>query len=85
MHQMQPDLVSEKRLKRGGFTGILIGLLAILACELPMILAVVGLGGLSSAAVLLRPHPIVEMVALALLAMGVLMLLLFLYRRTLQR
>jgi Ca2+/Na+ antiporter len=82
---MQPDLVSEKRLKRGGFTGILIGLLAILACELPMILAVVGLGGLSSAAVLLRPHPIVEMVALALLAMGVLMLLLFLYRRTLQR
>ncbi len=82
---MPPDLVSGKLLKRGGITGIAIGVMAILACELPIILAVVGLGGFSSAAMLLRPHPMVERAALALLVMGVVLLFLFLYRRTRHR
>jgi len=41
---------STKGVNRIGATGIVIGTLTVLACELPIVLALVGLGGLSTAA-----------------------------------
>lgn len=52
-------------LSRAGIGGILFGTLAMVACELPVILAAVGLGGLGAAAAVVRPSPFVEKVAVA--------------------
>ena len=62
--------VEDKGLRRTGFVGISLGVMAILACELPVILALVGLGGLSSAALTFRPPVLVEIVAILLAVMG---------------
>lgn len=57
---------SIKRVKRLGTTGIAIGALSVLACELPIVLALVGLGGLSSAASAFSLPPIIEMIGITL-------------------
>ena len=69
-----PEHASDKTLKRGGLSGIVIGVLALVACELPIILAFAGLGGLSAGATALRPPPFVELIASALFVIGVFVL-----------
>ncbi len=66
---------SSKKIRRAGVTGVLIGVLSIVACELPIILALVGLGGFSAASRWLSPPPIVEMIGVAIGLVGILMLL----------
>ncbi len=66
-------------------TGITIGILALVACELPIILAVVGLGGLSAGAMAFRPPEIVELIAIILFVIGAGLLLFLLVKRTLKR
>ncbi len=63
--------VEVKGLRRTGFVGIALGVTTILACELPVILALIGLGGLSSAAMAFRPPILVEIVAILLAVVGV--------------
>ena len=62
--------VEDKGLRRTGIVGIALGVMAILACELPVILALIGLGGLSSAALTFRPPVLVEIAAILLAVMG---------------
>ena len=67
------------KLRRLGKTGAVIGLISVLACELPIIIAVLGF---SSLAPLLVLPPLVETIGLALGGLGVLLLLsLFIQRR----
>jgi hypothetical protein len=66
--------LTAKRLGRAGFTGITIGTLSLLACELPFLLALVGLGGLSVAVSPVKPHPLVEWVGIAMAGIGVVLL-----------
>ena len=65
---------STKRMKRFGTTGIAIGVLSVLACELPIVLAVVGLGGLSSAASVFSLPPMIEMIGITLGLLGFLLI-----------
>lgn len=70
-----------KRMKRLGTTGIAIGGLSILACELPIVLALVGLGGLSSTASIFSLPPMVEMIGITLGLLGLLLVVgLLVYR-----
>ena len=64
-----------------GIGGMAIGALAILVCELPIILAVLGLGGLSAGAMALRPPPIIEIVAIIIAIVGAVLLLFVFVRR----
>lgn len=73
-------MVREK-LKKTGLSGIGLGALAFLACELPIILAVSGLGGLSAGAMALRPPPFVEYIAIGLALIGGLFLTIHLVRK----
>ena len=62
------------RLRQLSFSGILLGGLAFIACELPIILALVGLSGLGAGAMFLKPPFIVEIFAMLMLAAGIVML-----------
>lgn len=64
-----------KGVRRTGVAGIAFGLMALLACELPFILALVGLGGLSAAAAAFRPPAVVEVVGIVIGGIGALMLI----------
>ena len=55
-------------------SGIALGALALLACELPIILVAIGLGGLGTSAMALRPLPLVENIAIGLALIGSLFL-----------
>ncbi|MEE9315116.1 MAG: hypothetical protein V3V02_10750 [Rhizobiaceae bacterium] len=85
MTKTQPKTLPDKKLKRSGMTGIAIGVLALLVCELPIILAVIGFGGLSAGALAFRPPPIVELIAVILFILGVLVLLTPMVRRKLKQ
>lgn len=78
--QTPPEAPEGKQLKRAGTVGIAIGALAILVCELPIILAVLGLGGLSAGAMALH-RPIIEIVAINIAIVGAVLLLFVLVRR----
>lgn len=56
--------------KKGGITGIVVGLLALLACELPILLALVGIGGLGATAATFSPTPLMEGISILLLLIG---------------
>ena len=81
--QTPPKAPEGKQLKRAGTVGIAIGALAILVCELPIILAVLGLGELSAGVMALRPPPIIEIeiVAIIIAIVGAVLLLFVLVRR----
>ncbi len=72
--QTPPMAPEGEQLKRTGTVGIAIGALAILVCELPIILAVLGLDGLSASAMALR-RPIIEIVAIIIAIVGAVLLL----------
>jgi len=76
---------STKRVKRLGMTGIAIGVLSILACELPIVLALVGLGGLSSAASIFSLPPMVEMMGITLGLLGLLFVACLLFYRVVSK
>ena len=75
---------SDRKLKRGGVAGIAIGILALLACELPIILAFVGLGGLSAGVMAFRPPEIVEIAAMVIFVIGA-SLLVYVFAKRLKR
>ena len=81
VHQTQLGSSSDKKLKRSGIAGIVIGALALLACELPVILALFGLSGLSAVAMGWRPSPMMEMLAIIIVAAGFLLLVFVFIRR----
>ncbi|QJB69038.1 hypothetical protein [Parasphingorhabdus halotolerans] len=66
--------MNEKKLKRTGLSSLALGAMALLACELPVILAVIGFGGLSAGAKVLRPSQSIEILAIALVFIGSLLL-----------
>lgn len=84
--QTPPKAPEGKQLKRAGTVGIATGALAILICELPIILAVLGLGGLRAGAMALH-WPIIEIVAIIIAVVGAGLLLFVRVRRiiTLQK
>jgi acetyl-CoA carboxylase alpha subunit len=71
----------DKKLKRTGLSSVALGAIALLACELPIILAAIGFGGLSAGAMALRPSESVEILAITLVSIGGLLLLLHLLRK----
>lgn len=81
----QPDSNKQsaegKGVRRTGIAGIAFGLMALLACELPIILALIGLGGLSTAAVVFRPPFVVEVTGIVIGVTGALMLIGLGFRR----
>lgn len=81
----QPSSSTEMKLRRAGSTGIVIGAVAVVACELPIILAAIGLARLGAGAAWLRPPPVVEMIALALAAFGAVVLAFGIAKRILRK
>ena len=77
--------LSDAKLKRTGMAGIAAGVLALLACEIPIILAVLGLGSLSVGAAALHPPPMVELAAIVVIVVGTLLLAVALARRIRRR
>ena len=84
--QSPPKVPEGKQLKRTGTVGTAICVLTIRVCELPIILVVLGLGGLSAGATALR-RPIIEIVAIIIAIVGAILLLFVLVLRiiTLQK
>jgi len=62
-------------MKRLGITGVAVGVLSLLACELPLVLALVGLGGLSSAASAFFLPPVAEMIGIVIGVLGLFLIL----------
>lgn len=81
----QTPAPSDTKLKRTGMAGIAASVLALLVCEVPIILAVLGLGGLSAGAAVLRPPPMVELGAIVAMVVGTLLLAVVVARRLRQR
>ncbi len=52
--------ISKRRVKRIGLTGVAIGLLTVLACELPILLAILGLAGISTSLSVYSLPPLIE-------------------------
>lgn len=64
-----------------GFAGIALGVVALLACELPVVFTLLGLGALAACAGALKPPFWIEAVAFASAVVGLLMLIVFIYTR----
>lgn len=64
-------------IRRASWTGIAAGVLAILVCELPIILAALGFAGLSAGARNLRLPALAEIIAIAIGLLGVFTLVSF--------
>lgn len=69
-----------RTLKRSGIAGIALGALALIACEVPLVLAFVGIGGLGAGSAF-GPSGMLEMGGLALAAMGAGLLIMLKIRR----
>jgi len=67
--------LSESKLKRGGVTGIVIGVSVLLLCEIPLVLALVGLGGLATGALAFSPTLGIQIAATAVASTGAVALL----------
>ena len=74
---MQTDVNSSTkgpRLRRSGVAGIALGMLALVACELPFILTFIGLGSLGAAASSLKPPFYIELAGVIIVVAGLLLL-----------
>ena len=71
----------EKKLRKSGLTGISLGVVALLACELPLVLTLAGLGTLSASASALRPPFWIEVIDIAAAVVGLLVLIVLVIRR----
>ena len=70
---MQTDVNSSKkgpRLRRSGVAGVALGMLALVACELPFILTFIGLGSLGAAASSFKPPFYVELAGVIIVLAG---------------
>ncbi|MFT6045406.1 MAG: hypothetical protein ACI9WC_001106 [Arenicella sp.] len=76
---------STKAVKRLGTSSIAIGVFSILACELPIVLALVGLGGLSSAASVFTMPPLIEVTGITIGVFGLLLVIALLIYRVVSR
>ncbi len=85
MSELKLDTSADNRMKRGGVTGIAIGALALLACELPIILAVIGFGGLGAVINAFRPPPVVELIGVMFLIAGIGILAVLLAKRMIKK
>lgn len=81
----QHAVASDRTLKRTGLTGIGLGALALIACELPLILAVVGLGSLGASAATFRPSQAVEIAAIGISILGGVTMILVYVRRIMRK
>jgi hypothetical protein len=62
--------IKARVLKRTGLVGIALGALALIACEVPLVLAVVGLGGLGAGSTAFAPETLLEFGGIALAISG---------------
>lgn len=60
-----------QKLRRTSAAGIFLGIAALIACELPIILALIGFGALSAAATALQPPFWMEVLAFVGLLLGI--------------
>jgi len=61
-------------MRRTSITGIALGLAALIACELPILLALIGLGSLGAAASILQPPFWIEVASAIVILLGILVL-----------
>ena len=66
-------------LRRTGVAGIALGIITLLACELPIVLAVIGLGSLSAGTAAFKPPAIIETVGMLIGVIGAALLIGFRY------
>jgi protein-S-isoprenylcysteine O-methyltransferase Ste14 len=65
---------TDNKLRKTGVTGIAMGVLALLACELPIILALAGMGALSMSASAFKPPIWIELIGITTAIAGLLLL-----------
>lgn len=75
MSAKETPRAQDKGLRRVGVTGVVLGMVALITCELPIILAVVGLSGLSAGATAFALPPMVEKAGFALGVIGAVLLI----------
>ena len=61
-------------LKRTGYAGITFGLVSLLLCELPLLLAFVGVSSFGIAAMTFQPHPLLEVAGFLAALTGLLLI-----------
>lgn len=74
---MQNDVnwsTRDPKLRRTGIAGIALGILALIACELPIILTLIGLGSLGAAVSTLKPPLYIESAGVIVIVAGLLLL-----------
>ena len=71
----------ERKLEKDSFAGIALGVVALLACELPVAFTLLGLGTLAARAGALKPPFWIEVVAFASAVVGLIMLTGFIFQR----
>lgn len=81
VHTNDNQPAKNQRLRRSGIAGIALGTLALVACELPIILTLIGLGNLSTAAMPLRPPFNVEVAGILVAMAGAMLLVISAFRR----
>ena len=62
-------------LRRAGFAGIAFGLMSLALCELPLVLALIGVGSLGTAATMFKPHAFLEVAGLLAAVTGIILVL----------
>lgn len=68
-------------IKRTGVAGIVLGVMALFACEVPIILAFVGIGGLGAGTAAFAPTSLLEIGGMVLAVLGGTLLMVFKLRR----
>ena len=76
---------TEKKITKSSLAGICLGVAALIACELPLVLAVIGFGTLSTVASALSPPFWLEIVGICAAIFGVLLILGVAIRRILAK
>ena len=73
---------ANKSLRRTGIAGLILGALAIIACELPLLVALIGVGGLSASLAAFKPTAEVETAGIVAGATAAMLLLATALRRS---
>lgn len=63
-------MMEDSKIKRTGFVSLTIGIAAIIACELPIILAIIGLGGMGARATIASSSIVVEFISILFTTIG---------------
>lgn len=80
MKKLQLKTKLEKKLKRGGLAGMAVGVLTLIACELPIVLAIIGIGGFGASLAAFRPPLYIEVIGVISFVAGV-GVLVYVYRK----